>query len=217
MTTAVDNMPSALLDLFRPRPEQTPLEWAEEHLCVTDGPLVESGGGGPVPWSPDAFPLQRTVTEAVGVPRWQTIVLMTAPQAFGKTQCLAIPLLTYALEYLKQSALYVAARESLAVTQWRRKIEPAMKADRDLARLFFDNPDFGGNRDRRDFTNGTSLHFAGAESVGALGAFTCPVVVCDDVQAYPATLPGFGHPADLAFTRAEAYPAFLTKSISRAP
>jgi phage terminase large subunit GpA-like protein len=210
--TALANIPEALVDLIRPRPERTLPEWAAEHVRITEGPLVEDGSGA-VPWSMDAFPLQKTVCEALSDQRWRKVVLMTAPQAFGKTQCAAIPTLLYALEHRGQSALYVAARSEMAVTQWRRKIEPAMKADPDLARLFYDNPDFGGTKDRRDFTNGTSLHFAGAESVGALAAFTVPVVVCDDVQAYPPTLPGFGHPADLALTRSEAYPAESVKHV----
>jgi hypothetical protein len=194
------------LDLLRPREEISLLDWTERHVLVTEGPLVP-GGAEPIPWNSDLFPLQRTIVEAIDDKRWARVYLMTAPQAFGKTQCAALPTLLYALRYREVSVLYCAANLNLAVTQWRRKIEPAMRAEPTLAALIHENPDKGGRTTRRDFTNETSLHCAGADSVGALSGFTVPVVICDDLQAYPASLPGFGSPADMAFDRSGAYPS----------
>lgn len=189
-----------------PRPQLTISEWAAEHIWITEGPAVGQGGTA-TQWNPDTFPLQRDVLNAIEDDRWTKVALMTSPQAFGKTQSAAMATLLHAIHHRKVSAAYVAANLNLAVTQWTRKIEPAMRADAELRQLIFENVDFGGSKVRRDFTNGTSLHCTGADSAGALSAFTAPVVVCDDVQAHPVSLPGFGHPVDLAFTRAEAYPA----------
>lgn len=190
---------------FGVRPDLTLTAWAEQHVRVTEGPLVE--GGASIPWSSQTFPLQRTVMDSIESSDWSRTVLVTAPQAFGKTLCSAVAVLLHALAYLRVSAFYVAASAHLSVTQWRKKLEPALKADSELAKLIFENPDFGGTQERHDFTNGTSLHMAGCQSVGSLSAFTASVVVCDDVQAYPGSLPRFGHPADYASSRSEAFPA----------
>lgn len=190
---------------LRPREPLTILAWARRYLRITEGPLLGDGGTA-VPWVEGLFPLQTTILEAIDDPRWRRVWLLTSPQAFGKTQCAAIPPLLHALEHRRTSALYVGASEPLAVTQWRKKIAKAMQAHPDLAALLPIKTDEAGAKARRDFTNGTSLHFAGSESVGNLSAFTVAVVVCDDLQAWPATLPGFGHPADIAWARAGAYP-----------
>lgn len=190
---------------FGVRPEVSLSAWSEQHVRITEGPLVE--GAGSIPWSPETFALQRAVMESIEDGRWSRTIGMTAPQAFGKTQCAAVPVLLYALAYRRVSTFYVAANAQLAVTQWRKKIEPAMKADPLLAQLFYANPDFGGTKERRDFTNGTSLHMTGSESVGSLSGFTAPVGICDDVQAYPDNLVRFGHPADYATSRTEAFPS----------
>ncbi len=201
------------LTLVAPREELTISQWAARHLRITEGPMVGSDGS-PVAWSPDVFPLQSIAMEAIEDPRWSKVLLLTPPQAWGKTQAAAIPTLLHAISHRGVSALYVAATSNLGTTQWRKKIEPAILADGEMESLIPENTDDRGDRTRRDFTNGTSLHIAGAESVGNLSAFTVPVVVCDDLQAYPATLPGFGHPADLAWRRSESYPADLTTLVA---
>ncbi len=162
--------------------------------------------GEPVKWSPESFPPQVGMMDAIDDPRWSRVFIIGPPQASGKTQAAALPPILHAIHHRRVSAAYVGANLNLAATQWARKIKPAIKADSELAQLVPENTDDGGTRVRRDFTNGTSLHCAGADSVGALSGFTVPVVVCDDVQGYPDSLPGFGHPVDVAFARTESFP-----------
>ena len=158
-----------------------------------------------MPYDPDAFPLQIGPLDSIGSTRFNRTVLMTAPQAFGKTQCAAIPAVLYSIHYRKVSAFYMSGSAHLAYTQWGKKIKKAMDESASLAALIFENTDFGGTKDERRFTNGTSLHFAGADSIANLAGFTVPTVVCDDEQSYQSELPGFGHPADIAETRAGAF------------
>lgn len=202
------DLPPAKREIFRPRKALSIGEFARRHIRITEGPMVGDDDS-PVEWSTEAFSLQQTVIEAIEDRRWARVFLMTSPQAFGKTLCAALPTLLHALHHRRVSAAYVAATLNLAVTQYKKKILKTIEADDQLSMLLFGNVDFGGTKERRDFVNGTSLHCAGADSAGALSAFTTPVVVCDDLQAYPATLPGFGHPADIAWKRSEAYPAEL--------
>lgn len=193
------------LDLLRPTEQLGIAAWAERHMHITEGPLVGEAGA-PTRWSTDGFPLQQAVVEAIDDRRWPKVFLLTAPQRWGKTEVAAKPVCLHAIEHRRVSVLYVAANKPLANSQWKRKFKATMEADPTLAALIPENPDDGGTNNRRDFTNGTSFHFAGSESIGALAGFTVPVVVCDDIQAYPAGIPGVGHPVDLAFARAGAYP-----------
>jgi len=183
--------------------------WAERHLRVVDGPLVPDGVKS-VPWSAETFPLQSAVMDAIEDTRWAKVVLMTAPQAFGKTECAAKPVLLHGIEHRRAPVVYVAANQDLANAQYKDKIKPAIEQNPITAELLFDNVDLGGNRLHRTYTNGAVMHVLGAESVGNLSGKTAPIIVCDDVQAYPSSLPGFGHPADYAMTRTGAYPADQT-------
>lgn len=180
-------------------------QWAERRLRITEGPMV-GGQGVSTAWHAETFPPQTTIMDAIGDRRWRRVWLMTGPQTFGKTESACLPALLHAIGHRRVSALYVASRLPLALTQWRKKILPAMLADDGLAALISEDRDLIGDKNERRFLNGTSLHFSGGESVGAISGFTVAVVICDDIQAYPGLLPGFGHPADVAFARAAAYP-----------
>lgn len=189
---------------FGIRPELSLIEWAQRHIHLIDGPLV--GDGPPMPWGPALFPLQSEPMESLTDERWSRTVLITAPQAWGKTQAVAVAPLLYAIHYLHTTPFYVASDKDLAVAQWDKKVKPAILADRGMAGLLFENLDFGGTKSLRHFTNDTSMYMVGSESIGKLSGRTSSVVICDDVQAYPATLPRFGHPADYAMTRSGAMP-----------
>lgn len=200
---------------FRPTPDEArdfvrrrPLsltEWCERRLKITDGPISDAGGG--VPFSVDLFPPQAAVLDAIENPRFNVVVLMSAPQTFGKTLIAAEAPALHAIQQRRVSAMYVAATRELAVTQWRKKFKRAIDADPELAALVPENPDFAGTKDRRDFVNGTSLHMVGAESIGSLSGYTSPVIICDDCHAMPENIPGYGHPADYAESRSRAFPA----------
>lgn len=201
-----DYLVGLALEELQPRERLSILDWSRDHLQVVDGPRV--GDGCPsVPWSPDDFPLQRDVVDSISTKRWSMTCLLTGPQTFGKTECAAKPVLLHALHHRRVTAMYVAASAELANRQWDRKIQKSMEADPALARLLHANPDDGGNRLQRKFTNGTGLHLVGSESIGNLSANTTAVVVCDDVQAYAESLTRkLGHPADYAMKRAASFP-----------
>jgi phage terminase large subunit GpA-like protein len=201
MVTATDRV----IEILRPRPRLGIAEWAEAHRLIVGSPLAGRSES-PVRWSNSFFALQLAVMESLADRRWHSTALMTAPQRFGKTDCGAINPILYRVAQDRASALYVSASSDLGITQYRTKFEPAIYASPALRSLVPDNRDEAGTKNRHDFRNGASIHVHGAESVGNLSAFTAPVVICDDVQAYPATLPGFGHPADVATTRAGAFP-----------
>lgn len=192
-------------EIITPQERVRILDWATANLWITEGPLV-GGAKQPIRWSPDSYPLQRTWADSLDDPRWSRRVWMCSPQAAGKTQAVAIPVLLHAIEHRSTSAMYIASNADLGNTQWKAKILPAMEASPALKKLIPEERDEGGNRLQRLFTNGTSLHIGGSESVGNLSGKTSPVVVCDDVQAY-GTLPGFGHPADYAATRTGSFAA----------
>jgi len=203
-TLEMPDLADDLLDILRPRPDLSLVEWASAHIWVTEGPMLGRSSR-PVAWSPETFPPQTDVIRSIEDPRWSKTILLTAPQAFGKTMCAATPSLLYGIGHRRVPVIYVAGNADLANAQYKDKFRRAIEADAELAGLIYENPDQGGNRLRREFTNGAVMHVVGSESVGNLSGKTAPIIVCDDVQAY-GTLPGFGHPADYAATRTGAYP-----------
>lgn len=201
---AIADVPAGLFEVLEPPRRLGLMEFARRHVHAVEGPVVDDAGGLPLLWSPAVFPLQETIITAIEDPRWQRVTLMTPPQAFGKTMCAALPVLLHALSQRRMPALYLAGDESLAQKQWSDKIQPALQADPQLRRLLHENPDYGGNWEERKFTNGTSLHFAGGQQ--PLAAFSVPVIVFDDVQQYPPSLPaGRGHAVDDGLKRSYAF------------
>lgn len=191
-----------IANIIRPSRVASTAEWAERYRRVTAGPVV--GSAESVRWSNETFPLQRRVMDACDSPRWSKVVLMTSPQTFGKTD-VAINAALSRFHQRRQSVVYVAASASLGYGVYRKKIEPAIAASPPLAELIPFSRDDVGDKTRHDFLNGASLYVVGAESAAALSGHTTPVVVCDDVQAMPKSLPGFGHPVDVALARANAF------------
>lgn len=189
---------------FAVKPRLGIAEWAKKHLKIVDGPLA---AGAPVPWTPDSFPPQKTVMESCLDPRWGRTVVMGPPQAFGKTVAAALCPVLFNLHHRGMSAAYVAANANLARTQWSEKFAPTIEADSGLRGLAEIDRMIAGDHSQRRFANGTTLHMTGAESVGNLSGYTVACLICDDAHAYPATVPGYGHPGDYAESRLEAYAA----------
>ena len=179
---------------------------------IVEGPLVGEAGA-PIHWSPDAFPLQATVLDAIDDPRWAKVCMMTAPQAFGKTAGVVVPLLMWGIAHMGEPVIYMAGSTDDASTQYGAKIKPvidAYDAASDVDDLVPENPDFGGKHFYRMYTNGSAMHVLGAESIGRLSGKTARIAAPDDVQAYPERLPKFGHPADYVATRTAAFPGDRT-------
>lgn len=190
-------------EIARPRIQYSLPQWSEAKRFITQGPLVGASGV-PVRWSNETFPLQVGIMEVIDSGEWSRIMVIGPPQAGGKTDCAAINPILKAIEHDRKDALYMSANALKAHDQWKKKFEPAILASDDLAVLMPDSRDDVGTKDRRDFSNGCSLFMVGAESIANLSGSTIPVVVCDDVQAMPASLGVLGHPVNVAFTRSAA-------------
>lgn len=176
--------------------------WSESFRYVTQGPLV--GSGAPVRWSNQTFPLQQGIMDAIDSPRWSAVAVIAPPQAGGKTDAAAVNPILKALQYDLRDCLYMSANAIKAADQWNKKFRPSIDAG--FPDLIPEDREQGGTKERRDMSNGTSLFLAGCESIANVSSSTIPTIVCDDVQAMPASIGVMGHPCDVAFKRSAAYP-----------
>lgn len=174
------------------------------HRYVTHGPYVGAAGV-PVRWDHAIDPLAVTPLRAADDPRWTRVALMGSPQRAGKTE-LGTNFILAALEQAGTNVFYFAASAVLAQDVWQKKIAPALLASAKTEPLLPLDREAAGTKERRDFTNKTSLFVRGSESRGALASATAPRIVADDVQAM-RVFPEGDHPVDVAQERADAYPA----------
>lgn len=212
MTTTTADTPTITAlgkEHLRPQAPLSTAEWAKRYRWVTQGPMIGPSGA-PSPWNADLFPIQQYVMDAIDDPHWMRTVVVAPPQAGGKTDCAAINPILKRLDYDKQDAIYVSASRDKANDQWIKKFKPSLdemdarEPDPDK-QLIPTNRDEIGKNVRRDFSNATSLYFAGAESIGNLSASTIPIIVVDDCQAIINEFP-IGHPVDIAFARSKSLP-----------
>lgn len=190
--------------MFVPREVMDLPDWCEAKRFVTSGPLVGASGT-PVRWSNEFDPLGKTIMAAMTDPRWTRVVVMGAPQRSSKTE-LVVNLMLWTIDQQRANVFYQNATGEVARDVWKKKIAPAIEKSPALTDLIADDREEAGVKERRDFTNGTSLFVRGSESRAALASATAPLTVSDDVQAMNR-LPEGDHPADLAMERADAYPA----------
>lgn len=190
-------------ELLEPRELLALPDWCAAHRYVTTGPLVGSSGT-PVRWRNSVDPLGVTIMAALEDPRWSVVTIMGSPQTSSKTD-VAVNLLLSTLHQHRANVFYHNASAVAAQGVWKKKVAPALQASSELQRLIAIERDEGGVRERRDFSNGTSLFLRGSESRAALAEATARLTIADDVQAM-RPLPEGDHPVDLGHERADAYP-----------
>jgi len=177
--------------------------WAERKRYVTAGPAVGPEGV-PVPWSNALDPLVVTIMAAIDSEHWSRVCYMGSPQRSGKTE-VAVNAILATIDQQRANVFYHNASAVAAMDVWKKKILPAIEHSPALAHLLSEDREEGGVKERRDFTNATSLFVRGSESRAALAQATAPLTIADDVQAM-SPLPDGDHPADLGMERADAYP-----------
>jgi phage terminase large subunit GpA-like protein len=184
---------------FAPPPRLTVSEFSDREIVLTTGPLAGTH------WQTDYAPYQRGILDAFHEPGVQTVVVMGSSQ-WGKTAC-AVNVVAYHIAHDPCTILVVEPTvDPMAKDFARNRLEPVIAASSILAGVVSKkrSKDSSNTVLQKTFRGG-AIAIGGANSASSLASRAVRLLVLDEIDRYPAELPGEGNTLSIAMKRTTAY------------
>lgn len=198
-SAGMDRILERVLSGFRPPPDLTVSQFADQELVVTSGPLAGTR------WQTDFAPYQRGILDAVHEPGVQFIVVMGSSQ-WGKTAC-AVAVVAYHIAHDPCEILIVEPTvDPMAKDFAKNRLDPTIKASPALSAVV-------DRKRQRDASNtvllktfrGGYLALAGSNSAASLAARPVRVLVLDEVDRYEREQKKEGDTLSIAIKRTTTF------------
>lgn len=188
-----------IVKIMSPPPLLKVSEWADDFRILSAGSSAEPGK-----WNTDRAPFQREIMDAINDNECVEIVIMSSAQV-GKTE-IVLNIIGYYIDYDPSPILVIQPTDTMAQT---------FSKDR-LAKMIRDTPSLAekiSNAKSRDSEN-TILHktfhgghitMIGANAPSGLASRPIKILLCDEVDRYPASAGTEGDPVDLAEKRTTTF------------
>lgn len=182
-----------------PPPAFTVSQFSDEHIIVTSGPLAGAH------WRTDFAPYQRGILDAFEEAGIEILVVMGSSQ-WGKTAC-AVNIVAFHMAHDPCPILVVEPTvDPMGKDFAKNRLEPVIAA----SPILNDKVSKKRSKDTSNTTlqktfRGGSVAIAGANSAASLAARPSRLLVCDEIDRYPAELPGEGSTLAIAMKRTTAY------------
>lgn len=199
MTSALLGVRSKVLRGFAPPPELKISEFSDQAIVVTSGPLAGTH------WRTDFAPFQRGIMDAFHEPGIEIVVVMGSSQ-WGKTS-IAVNVVAYHMKHDPCPILLVEPTvDPMAKEFARNRLDPVIAASPEIAEVVSKKraKDAANSTLQKTFRGG-SLSIGGANSASSLASRSVRLLVLDEVDRYPAELPGEGNTIAIALKRTTAY------------
>lgn len=182
-----------------PPPLLSVSEWADRYRMLTSEASSEPGE-----WRTDRAPYQRELLDAVLDPDVEQVVLMTASQV-GKTEVLN-NVLGYFVDLDPSPMLVVLPTVDLAEAWSKDRLAPMLSTTPALAEKVSD----AKSRDSENTIlhkvfKGGHISCVGANAPSALAMRPVRLVLCDEVDRFPASAGTEGDPVRLALRRSDTF------------
>lgn len=184
---------------LRPPPRLTVSEWADAERKLSPEASAEPGA-----WRTDRAAYQRAIMDAVTDPGVHTVVAMLASQV-GKTELL-LNVLGYHMHHDPAPMLLLQPTLEIAEAFSKDRLAPMVRDTPALRGLVKDarSRDSGNTLLHKQFPGG-HITMAGANSPASLASRPIRVVLCDEVDRYPASAGTEGDPVTLAKQRSATF------------
>ena len=189
----------AIKSSLKPPPKLTVSEWADRFRQLSSESSAEAGR-----WSTSRAEYQRGMMDAVSDPNIETVVLMTGAQ-IGKTE-LINNVVGFHIHQDPAPMLVVQPTLEMAQTWSKDRLAPAIRDTPVLAAKIGDprSRDSGNTTLHKVFAGG-HVTACGANSPSSLASRPCRLILCDEVDRYPASAGTEGDPVSLAKKRATTF------------
>lgn len=197
--TIVQATRDAALPTWRPPPKLSISQWAEENLVLSAEDSAEPGK-----YRTSRAPYQKGILDAISDPLIEQVVVMSSAQV-GKT-LIAKAIIGYFVDQDPSPILFVTYSLDMAETFSKDRLAPMVR-DTPCLRSKIADPkarDSGNTILHKRFPGG-HVTMVGANAPGGLSSRPVRIVLCDEVDRYPASSGTEGDPVKLAFARAKTF------------
>jgi phage terminase large subunit GpA-like protein len=176
------------LALFTPPAELTVSQWADLYAK-----LPPEGTPEPGQWNTDRAPYQRRMMDVVNDPSVERVVYMIAAQC-GKTASM-LNIIFYYCQHDPSPILFVMPTETFSEDVSKERIAPAIR-DTPILTPLFGSPKMRSTNAtiRKKSFPGGFLALVGANAPSTLAGRPARIVVCDEVDDFPASSGKKGDP-----------------------
>lgn len=180
--------------VLKPPPELTLSQWADTYRM-----LSSENSATPGKWHTDNAPYQREIMDAIGDPHVRKVVVMSAAQ-IGKTAML-MNMLGYYMHYYPAPVLVMQPTLEMGQTFSKDFLAPMIRDTPVLTGLVDTKSRYSGNTILKKNFPGGHVTIIGANSPASLASRPIKVLLCDEVDRYPASAGTEGDPLLLAQKR----------------
>ncbi|MFY9589548.1 phage terminase large subunit family protein [Rickettsia endosymbiont of Halotydeus destructor] len=185
--------------IVKPPPKLTVSQWADRYRKLSSEASSEPGS-----WNTNKAPYQRAIMDALNDSRIEMIVVMSSAQV-GKTEIIN-NIVGYHIHQDPAPMLVVQPTEKLAESWSTDRLSPMLR-DSEVFRNLVKDPrsrDSGNKILYKKFPGG-HITMAGSNSPSSLASRPVRIVLCDEVDRYPASAGAEGDPVNLAKKRATTF------------
>ncbi len=185
--------------VFRPPPSLTVSQWADHYRVLSRVSSAEPGQ-----WRTDRAPYQRGVMDAFSDPTVERVVVMSSAQTL-KTEVL-LNTLGYFIDQDPAPILVMQPTKEMAQAFSTDRVKPMLQESPKLRGKVAESGrrHSGDTVLHKEFTGG-HLTMTGANSAASLASRPIRVVLCDEVDRYPASAGEEGDPVSLAEKRTTTF------------
>ncbi|WP_417905277.1 phage terminase large subunit family protein [Candidatus Tisiphia endosymbiont of Micropterix aruncella] len=185
--------------LVAPPPKLSVSQWADNYRKLSSESSAEPGS-----WHTSKTPYQREIMDAVNDPKIEMIVVMSSAQV-GKTEVIN-NIVGYHIHQDPAPMLIVQPTEKLAESWSTDRLTPMLRDSEVFKNLVKDpkSRDSGNKILYKRFPGG-HITMAGSNSPSSLASRPVRIVLCDEVDRYPASSGSEGDPVNLAKKRATTF------------
>ena len=197
---ALEDAKGRVRALWMPPPDLTVSQWAERFRMMVKGTTSRPG-----PWRSEVY--QREIMDALCDPLVTEVVCMKSTQ-IGWSEMLN-NIVGYYIDLDPKPMMFVVPRENDSKDYGRKRIAPMIQACPGLREKVREAKSRkGGNTLQLKEFPGGFLKLTGANSGAGLRSDPVPLVLFDEVDAYPDDVNGEGDPIEIGTRRTDQYPDF---------
>lgn len=187
-----------IVKVVAPPPILKVSEWADEHRRLSKESSAEPGQ-----WRTDRTPYMREPMDAVSDERIETIVLMFSAQV-GKTEFL-LNVKGYHIHQDPAPTMAVQPTLDMAEAFSKDRLAPMLRDTPVLRERVRTKSRDGGNTLLYKSYPGGYIVMAGANSAASLASRPIRILLCDEIDRYPASAGDEGDPVELASKRTTTF------------
>ena len=196
---AINRISQTIFKIVAPPPDLTVSEWADSERKLSSESSAEPGR-----WRTDRAPYQKEILDAVNSQDVKQVVVMSSAQV-GKTEIIN-NIVGYYIDNDPSPILLLQPTLEMAQAYSKDRLAPMVRDTSALSSKIADSKSrSAGNTMLHKTFPGGHITMAGANSPASLASRPIRILLCDEIDRYPASAGSEGDPVNLAKKRTTTF------------